>query len=270
VIPETVLSAFDVYSPPKALEGGSMGDTYLADGLVLKKCWPDAVGERETAWIQGICDSIQQEGFRVPAPVRSKAGTWLVEGWAASRFISGAHDLKRIEDALPASRAFHRALAGVAKPDFLEERMDAWSVADRMAWGEAPLDGHEAFLEPLRRLEKLRKPSSLPYQVIHGDMLGNILYHEGMAPGIIDFSPYWRPVEYSLAIMLADAVDWNGVDPSVLDSAKDIPDFWQMLLRAEMFRIGAYAGHQKDGYDQLGNLKNHETTVDMICRELES
>jgi len=28
---------------------------------------------------------------------------------------------------------------------------------------------------------------------------------------VIDFSPYWRPAEYATAIIIADAVVWEGL-----------------------------------------------------------
>jgi hypothetical protein len=45
----------------------------------------------------------------------------------------------------------------------------------------------------------------------------NVLLEPGMAPGIIDVSPYWRPQAYAEGIVLADALCWHGAPRSLLD-----------------------------------------------------
>jgi hypothetical protein len=37
-----------------------------------------------------------------------------------------------------------------------------------------------------------------------------VLFHDGLPPAIIDFTPYWRPVGYASAIVVADALVWEG------------------------------------------------------------
>jgi hypothetical protein len=45
---------------------------------------------------------------------------------------------------------------------------------------------------------------------VHGDLTNNVLLRAGQPPGIIDFSPYWRPPEYAEGIIVADALSWHG------------------------------------------------------------
>ena len=82
---------------------------------------------------------------------------------------------------------------------------------------------------------KLLKPLSLPNQIIHGDLCGNILFHETLPPVVIDFSLDYRPREYAEAILLADAIVWEhgGKEAYSLLPANSE----QILLRACLFRL---------------------------------
>ena len=42
-------------------------------------------------------------------------------------------------------------------------------------------------------LAAVRPVSGVAPQLIHGDLTGNVLFGDGLAPAIIDLSPYWRP-----------------------------------------------------------------------------
>ena len=75
-----------------------------------------------------------------------------------------------------------------------------------------------------------------PSQLIHGDLSGNVLFHDQLPPAIIDFSPYWRPAAYASAIVVADALVWEGADARILGAVSHIDDFGQYLVRALIFR----------------------------------
>jgi hypothetical protein len=49
---------------------------------------------------------------------------------------------------------------------------------------------------------------------------------------VIDFSPRWRPPAFASAIVVADALIWEGADASVLDAVAHIENFSQYLVRA--------------------------------------
>lgn len=84
-------------------------------------------------------------------------------------------------------------------------------------------------------LAEARRPVPLASQFIHGDIHGNVLSHPGLAPGIIDISPYWRPAAYGDAIILVDqaiaAPLSRGLEPEMLG-----PYGRQLLIRAVLFR----------------------------------
>jgi hypothetical protein len=71
---------------------------------------------------------------------------------------------------------------------------------------------------------------------VHGDLSGNVLFAEELAPAIIDFSPSWRPPAYASAIVVADAIVWEGADELLIDTAAHIPHFPQFLVRALIMR----------------------------------
>jgi hypothetical protein len=66
---------------------------------------------------------------------------------------------------------------------------------------------------------------------MHGDLTGNVLFHDTLPPAVIDFAPYFRPPTYASAIVVADAVCWEGAPKSLLDA---VPR--QFLLRALIYR----------------------------------
>ena len=81
------------------------------------------------------------------------------------------------------------------------------------------------------------EPAHGPSATVHGDLSGNVLFHNVLAPAIIDLSPYWRPASYASAIVVADALLWEGADRQILDEVRDIEDLGQHLLRALIFRL---------------------------------
>jgi hypothetical protein len=77
-----------------------------------------------------------------------------------------------------------------------------------------------------------------PSQLIHGDLLGNVLFAEGEPPTIIDWAPYWRPAGLGAAIAAVDAVCWHGAPMELLPAiGRDIAEWEQLLLRALTFRM---------------------------------
>ena len=74
-------------------------------------------------------------------------------------------------------------------------------------------------------------------QLVHGDLTGNVLFHPDLPPAVIDLSPYWRPSAFASAVVVADALAWEGAGLELIDAAADEPDFGQCLVRALLFRI---------------------------------
>jgi hypothetical protein len=73
-----------------------------------------------------------------------------------------------------------------------------------------------------------------PAQLVHGDLTNNVLLTAGQPPGIIDFSPYWRPPEYAEGIIIADALSWHEAPATLLEDV-DVPV--AAVARGLLFRM---------------------------------
>jgi uncharacterized protein (TIGR02569 family) len=231
--PRHVLRAFGVPGVPRLLPGGK-GGTWRVGDAVLK---PNE-GADESRWrAETLAVLPRSPEFRIPRPLRAADGSWLVQGWEAWQLVAGEPDTARIDDVLRAGAAFHAAVAEVPRPTFLDARTDPWSHGDRVAWDEAPIPVDPVGLELLEPLARARRPVRLPDQIVHGDLPGNVLFTEGAAPAIIDWSPYWRPASWASAVAVADALCWYGAKPAVVDRWSHLPEWGQMLVRALIYRI---------------------------------
>jgi hypothetical protein len=175
--PAHVLAAFGVVGGPEPLAGGT-GRSWRAGSLVLK---PLDCAEQEIPWQAELFSSIAQNGFRFAAPLPD-----VVDGWTAAPFLEGRHERGRWRDIVAAGECFHAALAGEPRPDaIIDQRANPWEIGDRVAWGIRPYDGIDDLLAAL-------EPVDAPSQLMHGDLTGNVLFHDELPPAIIDFAPYWH------------------------------------------------------------------------------
>jgi hypothetical protein len=211
-----VLDAFGAVGKPTPLAGGT-GSSWRAGSLVLK---PLDCAEREIPWQAELFASIEQDGFRIAVPLPD-----VVDGWTATPYLEGRHEHGRWRDIIAVGERLHAAFAGVPRPDaIIDARANPWEVGDRVAWGTLRYGGLDDLLAAL-------EPIDAPSQLIHGDLTGNVLFHDTLPPAVIDFAPYWRPTKYATAIVVTDAVLWEGAPEDLLDSVHP-----QYLLRALIFR----------------------------------
>ena len=227
-----MLAAFGVAdSTPVALAGGR-GASWQVGDLVLK---PADVGQDELTWHAQTYPHVRLDRFRLPRPQAASDGSLCVAGWCATQFAAGRHEQRRWPEIIAVGARFHAALRGIPRPRFLDTRSSPWAISDRVAWGEIPV-GDYPQVPHLRQLSATIEPVSARDQLVHGDISGNVLFHDRLPPAIIDFSPYWRPAAYASAIVVADALVWEGASSDVLGAVSDIGDFGQYLVRALIFR----------------------------------
>ncbi|MEU4294677.1 TIGR02569 family protein [Kribbella sp. NPDC026596] len=230
---EAVLDAFGLSEHPVLLPGGQ-GETWRSGAVVLKRAGLVA----ESLWRADVLDGLPESTeFRVARPVRSRGGEWIAHGWEASQLLAGATDVRRQDDVLTAGSAFHAAVAGLLRPGFLDERDDAWSYGDRVAWDEESAGGSPAYQDLVSGLVKARRPVDLVAQVVHGDLPGNVMFANGLPPAIIDWPVYWRPPAWASAVAVADALCWYDAKPDLAARWSDLPEWGQMLVRALIYRI---------------------------------
>lgn len=214
------------------------------------------VGDKKRAlWTSKALAYLVVPELRVGRPVRSSDGRSTVANWSASRYVSGSPELRYDEVVLVALK-LHRATVDFPRPDFIDERTDFDAIADRMAWEEAevPLDetnGGRWF----EVLAGARKPVRLPNQVVHGDLLASVLFDGDEDPGLVDFTPYYRPAEWGAAVVAVDALIWGGAGIELLHRWSHLPDWSQLLLRAMLFRLAANAMNPRATRAALDGLR---------------
>ena len=210
----------------------------------------------QAMWTAQALDRIDAPDLRIARPVRSTDGRSIVAGWAANRYVPGTPE-PRSDEVVLAAVKLHQATSDLPRPPFLGRRTDVDAVADRIAWEEldVPLDetkGGRWF----EVLAGARMAIPLPDQVVHGALLGNVLFDGRAAPGIVDFTPYYRPAEWGAAVVAVDALAWGGADIQLLHRWSHLPAWSQLLLRAILFRLAAHALHPKSTRAALDGLRS--------------
>jgi hypothetical protein len=204
---------------------GGRGLSWRVGDLVYK---PLDFAPEVVMWQSEILARVDTSEIRV-APPR------LADGWLVTPFLEGRHEPARWLDVIEAGRRFHAALPDVEPPHV----DDPWARGDRVAWQELP---YPAIGDLLSALEPVGEPPAL----VHGDLTGNVLFHETLPPAVIDFAPYYRPPTYAAAIVVADALCWEGAPPSLADA---VPK--QFLLRALIYRGVTSLEFGRDGRVEL-------------------
>lgn len=189
----------------------------------------------QIVWQAETFASIRQDGFRISRPLPE-----VVDGWTAWGYLDGRHEPKRWRDIIAVGERLHAALAGVQRPSaLLDPGVEPWATGDRVAWEEARYPGIDDLLAALGPVDEQS-------QLIHGDLTGNVLFHAHLPPAVIDFSPYWRPTEYASAIVVGDALIWEGADVSLAELVSP-----QLLLRALIYRAVTSMLFGADGHPEL-------------------
>ncbi|HCB03668.1 MAG TPA: aminoglycoside phosphotransferase [Nocardioides bacterium] len=127
--------------------------------------------------------------LRLAVPVPARDGSWVVDGWAASRHEPGTVATRDLDVTLAAGRVLHAELA-------------SW-VPTR----PAQLAGDEG-------------------QLVHTELFGNVLLDGYGAPVVVDVRPAWLPVQVAEGLCVLDAVAAGEAPDSVLarwdvDAARD-------------------------------------------------
>ena len=242
--PLAVLRAFGVGDIPARRLAGGQGTAWVAGDVVLK---PGGGPVHE--WLATALAEVVPEGFRLAPPLSTRDGQWVCDGWVAWRRLEGADPDLSTSSAcvavIEAGRAFHRAVAHLPRPACIDERTDWWALADRAAWGERTVAGVPEFADALRRLKAGFRPLGKP-QVVHGDLTTNVIFAPGLAPAVLDISPYWRPTEYAEGIVLADSLCWHDAPADVVElSGVSVG----AVARGLVFRMSTTTERMASGHD---------------------
>jgi uncharacterized protein (TIGR02569 family) len=236
-VPREVLAAFGVDGDPVGLDGGE-GLSFRVADVVVKKVHDVT----EAEWSQDLLSRVEQEGFRVPEPIRARDGRWVYEGWAAACYLYGLRpavpDWEQITAAgLRFVDAGERVRQGGVA--VLAGRSHRWAIADRVAWAETKVTLTAEATDIEERLTELLGDRPAEEHLVHGDLSGNVCLDPAGVPVVLDFSPYLRPRRWTVAIVIADAVLWNDAPLALASSfAEDVADR-DLLIRALIFRMVA-------------------------------
>jgi len=231
--PAHVLQAFGADGDGRQLTGGR-GTAWRFDDVILK---PLDVLPDELEWLRQVTPgAAERTDLRVSTPLASDSGRLVVDGWIAFPRLEGVHQPGRWHEIAAVARVIAERFADVERPAFLDLRTHAWAQADRLAWGEEQ-DVDVAGAPFVADLLAARRSVSDRAGIIHGDLTGNVLFDDTAAPAVIDFTAYWRPVPYSIAIVAVDATCFEGAPLSLLRTIHASDQFPQHLVRALVFRV---------------------------------
>jgi hypothetical protein len=211
VIPQHVREMFQLAGPAIQLAAGSR-PAYRVGSIVIKKLHARSLEtgySLELApWIAGELAELRQDGFRLACPIAARDSHWMLEGyWTAWTFVEGRPALCRdVPEAIVAIRALHRALRHIPKHPLLDQNTTAWGFAHRHCWTNQPRRVrrvHPVVAGLVAELCARYQPlPPLPCQLIHGDLNAeNILIEPGQPPGFIDFTPFWAPADFAIAML---------------------------------------------------------------------
>ncbi len=233
-VPPDVCRAFGVDGPAERLAGGQ-GQAFRVGDLVLKPVEnPDRY-----EWACRLINTVDNPAFRVSRPRIDGSGNYAFLGWGATAYEPGREVRGNWTQKLCVCRAFHESLRSTSR-DTMPPASDLWSVGNDIAWEEAALPGDlDAEIQArLHALFERRRSLARPTSIMHGDMCGNILFDDNLPPLVIDFSPGVGDVRFASAILVADAIAWEGA-PVDLTFELGLPaeESSQLLLRAVLFRL---------------------------------
>lgn len=237
----SVLKRFGLAGQASKLSGFD-ARTYRVGDVILKG--EDNVEEAD--FVADLVSTLPERGFRLPRPLRTDSNEWQYEGWTAWTVVPGKHEKGRWREIVDVGDLFHAVLAEEPRPSFLDSLTHQWAVGDRIAFGEQVAEIPEPFDSMVSRLlQRLRPLEDAREQLIHGDLTGNVLFADGMPPAIIDFSFYFRPIGFATAVVVIDALAYEGGPPDLTDLLPPA-DRFQLLARALIFRLVAAALYRPD------------------------
>ncbi|WP_235530724.1 aminoglycoside phosphotransferase [Phycicoccus sp. Root563] len=275
-VPARVLDLFAVPDDVRPLPGGQ-GRSVVAGDLVLSpgrdgvtQDWLSPVLARQAVALDlelagatgatgapGVAAAARPGGLvaraarggavRIAMPIPARDGSWVVDGWAASRYEPDTTACTDLDVLVATGRVLHArlAVAVTERPAGLGDRDDRWAVADRLVWG--PVQALDTAVAAYGSAVADRWVAELcgdeqgglgpgPDQLVHGDLAGNVLLDGHGTPVVIDLAPYWRPALWAEAVCVLDAVVWHGADPSALEGWRHGARR-QAVLRAALFRV---------------------------------
>jgi uncharacterized protein (TIGR02569 family) len=250
-LPPHVRTAFGVSELPPRPVAWAGRYAWQCGEVLIRPVADNAVA----AWSAGVLDGLHVEGVRLARPVRASDGRWIVAGWAASRYLSGALE-PRYDAVVETANRLHAATAAVARPRLLDDRNDLLARSVAGAFGEVKLSLNPACGGGLySQLAAYRTPIRAASQIVHPELFGAVLFDREGSAGLVDLVPCWRPPEWAAAVIVVDALAWGDADPGLIQRWDSTPEWPQMLLRAVLHRLALHALHPEGSPRTLAGLE---------------
>lgn len=254
-----VLDLFAVPGDVEPLAGGQGGSVRAGD-LVLSPGRDAAVAALLNPMLARLAVDLDtrpgrdRRDLRIAMPIPARDGSWVVDGWGATRFEPGAALLIDLDAVRAVAAVLHAALARrfTDWPPARQSPAGRWAVAERVAFGEREPDLDDGPLADLvaHLLEEIDPDADLgPDQLVHGDLAGNVLLDADGAPVVIDVAPYWRPALWAESTAVLDSVLWWGADRTAMAAWVD-GAARQAMLRSAVFRLLSDRPADVGGYER--------------------
>lgn len=233
MIPQHVLSAFQVdgIAPTSAGAAWDWGARY--DHVVI------APATATSAWSAKVRERFSSPGVLVARPVRATDGRVVVGGFKANEHLAG-ETAARADEAIAAALAFDGAMGEVEGPSV--DRTDIFAEADRVVWGT--------------------DSAAAPRGIAHLDFFACCVFSGTLPPALTDIVPSVepRPLGYTAALTLVDALLTQSVDDRVISRWAHVPHLRNLALRALEYRLATGAALPA----RANNSSNSERVRDLL------
>lgn len=238
-----VLDMFAVPGDVEAVPGGQ-GLSVRAGDLMLSPGRDPQVHEALKPRLARLAVTLDtrpgrdRRDLRIAMPVPARDGSWVVDGWGATRYEPGTTPLTDLTATRAVGAVLHAELARWI-PEWPPSG-GAPAYAERVAFGEAApvedaLDPRAAAL--LSALIARRDDAPLgPDQLVHSNLAGDVLLDPDGAPIVTEVAPCWRPTVWADAVSVLDSVMWFGADHAIVQEWTIGPP-GQAMIRAAIFRL---------------------------------
>ena len=269
--PDGVLDLFAVPGSVSAVPGGRGGRVVAGDLVLSPHRDPQlhAWLSPQLARLAVLADERpdrKRRDLRIAMPVPARDGSWVVQGWAASRFEAGTTACSDVNVAVAAGRLLHAQLAVTfpQRPPALVSRDVRRDRAERLAFSAAYPLLTAALGKPgasvVRRVEPYLDDRSVGRdQLVHLDLASSLLLDARGAPVVVNLEPAWRPARWAEALAVVEAVLADRAALSVLEP-------WttglnrQAVLRALIYRAFG---------DEAADLAHYEDILAVVAPELD-
>lgn len=233
-IPQSVYYAFNLSGDGEKILGGQ-NNSYRFGNIILKKNDGD---NTNIDYISEILNEISSRNYRIAKPVISNKGSYLEDGYIAAYYEEGHHIFDNIKETIRISKIFHKDIANY-RIDRMQDANTQWSIAMDIIFRQRAIPNYvdsDNLKICLKLINKLELPKD-KLQIIHGDIGGNILYHNNLPPCIIDFSPLIAPSKMAEAIALVDYAAWVKRNTTDIENLLPFDEYKIFIQCAVLFRL---------------------------------